>query len=189
MRSIEAIHTALAMLSRPQLCRLVREASLPSGVTFLLKIASGDRDAICQAQTLTGTSEALLREAAGFFIEQILLYSKGDCYRVLGSSHAARGDELRLHMVLMLKWLHPDLRPQSGTSTALDRSAYAILVTDAWEQLKTKDRRSRYDAEINRQLAARTGMGRASLLLGRSHDPNQENRRRLVLYKYKRNSF
>ena len=40
-----------------------------------------------------------------------------------------------------LKWLHPDMERNSD-----DRSVFAGLVTLAWEDLKTSERRAAYDA-------------------------------------------
>ena len=52
--------------------------------------------------------EHSLREAAGFYIEQILLHPDADHYRVLGSQPGAANTELRRNMALLIRWLHPD---------------------------------------------------------------------------------
>ena len=60
------------------------------------------------AQDSIGRPPEVSRQAAVFFIEQILLSSDADSYRILGLDHSATAGELRSHMALLLKWLHPD---------------------------------------------------------------------------------
>lgn len=147
-RNHEALEAALAMLRRPQLTRLARNSSLPKGVTLLLKVAAGQPDALQEAEALTGRPAALLRKAAGFFIEQVLLTRKSDSYRILGADSTASSHELRRHMAFILKWLHPDLVQASGAGRPFDKSALVSLVTAAWENLKTGERRSAYDEAL-----------------------------------------
>jgi len=145
-RSPEALEAALAMLRRPQLARLAQRSSLPRGITLLLEVAAGEPDALVEAQALTGSPEPLLRKAAGFFMEQVLLSRKSDSYRILGTSSSASASELRRHLALILRWLHPDRLPPSGEGPHLDRSALVNVVTGAWETVKTGERRTAYDA-------------------------------------------
>ena len=56
----------------------------------------------------TNRSEHSLREAAAFYIEQILLHPDADHYRVLGAQPDASTAELRRNMALLIRWLHPD---------------------------------------------------------------------------------
>lgn len=167
-RSPEALEAALAMLRRPQLTRFAQRSSLPRGMTLLLEVAAGEAEALQHAEMLTGRPEALLRSAASFFLEQVLLTRGSDSYRVLGSSRGETPAGLRRHMALILKWLHPDRVPASGEVQYFDRSALAGLVTGAWENLKTGERRAAYDAsrptEVKpRPLAARpAGSGSAA---------------------------
>ena len=46
-------------------------------------------------------------------------------------------------MALLLRWLHPDI-VHNG-----DRSIFVGRVTGAWESLKTRERRARYDLDRN----------------------------------------
>jgi hypothetical protein len=147
-RRPDAIAAALAMLRDPRLARLAQRASLPRGMTLLLEIAAGEVTALASARSMTSRSEATLQKAAGFFIEQILLVRHNDNYRVLGSAPNALPAELRRHMALLLKWLHPDLFQSSGEDNGFNRSAYVNLVTKAWEALKTPGRRAMYDASL-----------------------------------------
>jgi hypothetical protein len=137
------------MLRRPQLARLAQRSSLPRGVTLLLEVAAGEPEALQEASMLTGRREGLLRKAASFFMEQVLLTRTGDSYRILGAPPSASPAELRRHMALILKWLHPDRVPSDGEVQYFGRSALAGLVTGAWENLKTGERRAAYDASRN----------------------------------------
>jgi len=157
----DAIAAALAMLRDPQLARLAQRAPLPKGMTMLLEVAAGEAAALASAHSITSRSEATLQRAAGFFIEQVLLNRQSDNYRVLGSSPNAPSADLRRHMALLLKWLHPDLFQSSGDDKAFNRSAYVSLVTEAWEALKTPGRRASYDASLaSRERQSETGRPR-----------------------------
>src|SRR5262249_54869304 len=144
----DAIAAALAMLKDPRFVRLAQRAPLPRGMTLLLQVAAGEGTALASAHSMTSRSERRLQKAAGFFVEQILLNRQSDYYRVLGSSPNAPAAELRRHMALLLKWLHPDLVQSSGDDKGFNRSAYVNLVTNAWEALKTTGRRASYDASL-----------------------------------------
>ncbi len=147
MRSPEALATALGMLNCPPVTRRASRSPLPKGVTFLLEVAAGEDEALREATALTGRSEATLRKAAGFFIEQVLLSQGADHYRVLGGSRETSDANLRRHMALIMRWLHPDVVSGGGSATDyFDRRLYAERVTGAWEGIKTKERRAVYDA-------------------------------------------
>ena len=85
----------------------------------------------------------------GFFIEQAMLYPDADSYRVLGASPKANSSELRRHMSLLLRWLHPD----RGLS---ERSVFAHRVTRAWNDLKNEERRAAYDRRRASALAEKS---------------------------------
>jgi hypothetical protein len=144
----DAIAAALAMLRDPRLVRLAQRAPLPRGMTLLLEVAAGEAAALASAHSMTSRSEATLQKAAGFFVEQVLLSRESDNYRHLGSTPNASAAELRHHMALLLKWLHPDLFQGAGDDKGFNRSAYVNMVTSAWETLKTAGRRASYDASL-----------------------------------------
>src|SRR5262249_22574886 len=81
----------------------------------------------------------VVRQAAGFFIEQILFAPDADSYRVLGASPQASSAELRRNIGFLLRWLHPDLDLRG------ERSIFIGRVTAAWNDLKTPERRADYD--------------------------------------------
>ncbi len=151
MRSAEALAAALGMRSQPGLVSKARRMLLPRGVTFLLEVAVGDVDAVREAAALTDHPEAILQEAAGFFIEQILLSRNADNYRTLGASRDASYAELRHHMALLMRWLHPDLISGGASGPCLDRSVYANRVTKAWAALKTGARRQAVNDRLRQE--------------------------------------
>ncbi|MBT3070324.1 hypothetical protein KKP04_05520 [Rhodomicrobium sp. Az07] len=145
MRSPEAIAAALGMLLYPHIARKARRHPLPHGITFLLEVAANDPEALREAAAITGQTQATLRKAAGFFIEQIMLDEGADLYRVLGANPTAPIEDLRRHMALIMRWLHPDLMTAQERDGGFNRSVYANRVVAAWETLKSQARRSAYD--------------------------------------------
>jgi hypothetical protein len=136
-----ALKLALELLYVPWRVRVVREEPLPAGVPLLLRVAAGDAESEeAAARTVTRPPE-VVRRAATFFIEQILLAPGADSYRVLGASPTATGAELRTNMALLMKWLHPDTARQE------DQSVFAARIATAWNDLKTPERRAAYDGE------------------------------------------
>ena len=135
----EALRLAIDLLHVPSRVRQIRMDPLPQGVSFLLRIAAGDSSAMREASRVTDRSSEVLRNAAAFFIEQILLATESDSYRVLGATPNATASELRYHMALLIKWLHPDSAQEGSQSVFVNR------VTVAWDNLKTAERRAAYD--------------------------------------------
>jgi hypothetical protein len=144
----DALVAAISMLECPHAAKLARSSRLPDGVTFLLEIAAGEAHALSKAAQLTGRTEATLQKAAGFFIEQILLYPGGDSYRILGSDRGTPLAELRRNMALIMRWLHPDLGRDASSSNLLDKSLFASRITQAWETVKTDERRTAYNTSL-----------------------------------------
>ena len=139
MEQSSALIIAINILERPTQARTARNRPLPDGLVDLLEIAAGDEDAILSAVASSARSRDTVREAAVFFIEQILFHHAADSYRVLGARPNASSEELRRNMALLLRWLHPDVQERN------DQSLFAGRVTKAWNDLKTADRRALYD--------------------------------------------
>jgi DnaJ domain len=135
----EALRLAIDLLHVPSRVRQVRVEPLPEGVPFLLRIAAGDSTVMREASRTTDRPAEVVRDAAAFFIEQILLAAESDSYRVLGASPNATPSELRHNMALLMKWLHPDSARDGAHSVFVNR------VTMAWDDLKTPERRGAYD--------------------------------------------
>jgi hypothetical protein len=143
-----ALLVALTLLERPAAARYAIGPALPGGVTLLLQVAAGEPEALRYAKTRTGHSQTVLQAAADFFIEQVLLHPKADDYRILGASPRASRSELRQNMALLIRWLHPDARPQHTSRADFDRAVFVHRVTQAWEHMKTDERRADYDRTL-----------------------------------------
>jgi hypothetical protein len=139
MGHASALKVAIDLMHFPSLVRSVRSSPLPDDVLTLVRIAAGDEEATREAAESEGRASNVVREAATFFIEQVLLHPGADSYRVLGAGPEAPYGELRRNMALLLKWLHPDSDRQD------QRAVFATRVTRAWNDLKTRERRAAYD--------------------------------------------
>ncbi|SCW94841.1 J domain-containing protein [Ancylobacter rudongensis] len=139
----DALDAALALFKDPVSARSMPNLSLPPGMDRVLAVAVGDEEALAAAERRSGIGRGPLQQAAGFFIEQALLFHDADSYRVLGAGRNATHEELRHNMALLMRWLHPDL--QSLRSGPLDREVFTARISRAWEDLKTGERRSAYD--------------------------------------------
>lgn len=135
--SASAIRTAVDLLHVPSRVPYLRREPLPDDVLTVLRILAGDEE-LTRAMAITlERPPGLLREAAAFYVEQILLAPTSDSYRMLGADAAAAPQELRRNMALLLKWLHPDMRH--------GHSIYAHRVITAWESVKSPERRRAHD--------------------------------------------
>ena len=139
MGCVPALRAAINLLHRPSQVALIRAGPLPDGVLILLRIAAGDAEETNQVSASEGRPREMVREAASFFLEQVLLHADADSYRVLGATREASYAQLRRNMTLLLQWLHPDL--DCGDA----RSVFAAKVTRAWNDIKTPERRDAYD--------------------------------------------
>jgi hypothetical protein len=143
MADAAAVRVAIDLVHVPSRVRVMRADPLPDGVETVLRVAAGDEGAETEAAAAVGRPRELVREASAFYIEQILLSPDADSYRVLGTDDTATAAELRHNMALLLRWLHPDMDRQGV------RSLFAGRVTQAWETLKTPERRAAYDAKLS----------------------------------------
>ena len=135
----QALRLALDLFHIPSRVRMLRAERLPADLTLLLRIAAGDEGALAHGAHIADRPGDIVRKAATFFIEQVLLCPEADSYRVLGTTSTASYSELRQHMALLMKWLHPDGDPD------LERSLFISRITGAWDDLKTPERRAAYD--------------------------------------------
>ena len=151
MFEVSALKVAIDLVHVPSRARLIKAAPLPDGMLALLLIAADDEAAQGDGVEATGRTREVVKGAAAFFIEQVLLSAESDSYRVLGARETATNAELRRNMALLLKALHPDLDQNK------DRAMFAGRVTRAWEDLKTPDRRDAYD-RARRLLGSASGI-------------------------------
>jgi hypothetical protein len=145
MTQVPVVRLAFDLMHFPSQVRSAREAPVPVDIEVLLRIAADDDEIIRQAIGASGQSREAVREAAGFFIEQVLLSPEADSYRVLGGTPSASNADLRRNMALLLRWLHPDVDPRG------ERSIFTARVTKAWSDLKTAERRAAYDRRLQRE--------------------------------------
>lgn len=143
-----ALEVALTLVERPALVKRASRMPLPPEITFLLEVAAGESTALHSAQRMAMRSQGALRTAATFFIEQLLFIQNADSYRVLGCKRDAPRGQLRRHMALLVKWLHPDCHERACRETVIDRSVFVHRVTQAWEDLKNPERRAAYDRTL-----------------------------------------
>ena len=188
MREGTALEAALGLLQLPSRVRLLRGRELPADVEQLLRIVSGDDSAVSQAVADSEHAPGVIQAAAGFYIEQILLHPEADSYRVLGAAPDASIEQLRRNMALLLRWLHPDHEANSA------RALFAGRVTQAWNDVKTTDRRVAYDASRGndannasyRDVAAQpqSRPAAASPRRATAHPPRRPPRRRNSFWRY-----
>jgi hypothetical protein len=136
-----ALQLALDLHRDPWGVRHVRQQPLPDGIGLLLAVAAGEAASEAGAVARLGCPPEVIREAAIFFIEQILLAPDTDSYRVLGAGPGAATSELRRNMALLMTWLHPDVARDG------ERAVFAARIAAAWNTLKTPERRAAYDRE------------------------------------------
>jgi hypothetical protein len=151
----EALRIAIDLLHVPSRVRLVRAEPLPRGVPLLLRVAAGDGEIVDEAARMADRTRDVVRQAAVFFIEQILLCAEADSYRVLGVRPDASSGELRQNMALLIKWLHPDMDRPDQQTILVNR------VTMAWDNLKTPERRAAYDQARQALPVKKSGRGRS----------------------------
>jgi len=146
MTSASALKAAIELFHIPSNARALRSAALPEGLDLVLRIAVEDPWAEGHAAEVTGRPKEVTHRAACFYIEQVLFSPDADSYRVLGTNRDATTGQLRLHMALLLKWLHPDVNLEANPNS--HRTHLARRVVSAWEQVKTLERRQAYDAGL-----------------------------------------
>lgn len=149
MPSPSSLHLALDLAQSPILAAVMRQQPVPDDILTLIRLAGGDEEVLEKAVRRTGRRSAQLRAAATFYIQQVLWQPDADYYRVLGAARDADAQTLAEHMRFFVKWLHPDGQAAKPSSRSLAR------VLEAWEAVKTPERRSRYDRALLRQRRSR----------------------------------
>ncbi len=135
-----ALDWALALLQAPAGRHALRKQPLPEGMARLLGVAADVAADMQDAVQAYGMPPARLREAARFYVREVLFHAQSDAYRTLGVAPDADAAQLKAHHRLLQRWLHPD-RGQSE-----DDVVFAARVNAAWEQIRTVERRMAYDA-------------------------------------------
>lgn len=137
-----ALEQAVQLSLLPSMARSLRARPLPNDMETLLHILAREPDAEVEACRLTGKSVEVIREAAEFYVEQILFRPGASAYRILGREPGASREELRANMALLLRWLHPDCQAHDRHMIYLDQ------VRRAWTTLQHPESRAEYDRNM-----------------------------------------
>ena len=139
-----ALEWALALLHAPGKRHALRQKPLPAGMDGLLGIAAGAMpDALAEAARTFNEPEARIREAAQFYVREVLFFPQADAYRVLGVAADASNTSIKAHHRLLQHWLHPDRLHNE------DDAIFASRVNVAWNRLRNPERREAYDRTLS----------------------------------------
>jgi hypothetical protein len=108
LRKRPAIEIALDLREMPSLAKIIRKRPLPPELTEVLRVAAGSQEVAQEFASKYRRSEAHIREACVFFLQQAVLFPGADSYRTLGLAPGAPPDQIREHRRWLLMWLHPD---------------------------------------------------------------------------------
>ncbi|SMB22883.1 conserved protein of unknown function [Sterolibacterium denitrificans] len=165
----DGLSLALAVHQTPsQFYELLHgKADLPDDIGLLLRLAGGA--ALPEGMALPPFSAPTdVREAALFFIEQVLLAHDANHYRVLGVRPTASLDELKENHRLLMRLFHPDRRVLAMESER--KAAHAARINLAYTTLRQPATRTAYDLSLRqaRQAAIQMPQMRPTL---RRHAP------------------
>jgi hypothetical protein len=128
-----ALESAIALWRAPRLARAMRSKRLPEGLTFLLRILSGERQALDEAQRLTRLDEHAIIPIVEFYVLRVMLFRGAPPRRVLGVEPGAERSQIRRHMGYLMGWLHPDKEASTW------RVVFARRVLNSWHQIEKGD--------------------------------------------------
>ena len=164
-----ALEWALALLHAPGERHALRQKPLPEGVDRLLGIAAGAMpDALAEAARTFSEPESRIREAAQFYVREVLFFPQADAYRVLGVTADASAASIKSHHRLLQHWLHPD-RLQSE-----DDAIFASRVNVAWNRLRNPERRAAYDKALQEEQVPEAFEGADAPVAVRTWIPKSE---------------
>ena len=132
MGNREATNIALDLFRSPAMAPAMRSAPLPKGMLTLIRIAAGSETETATLVFELGRSSNEVREAAAFFLQQVLFHRKSDDFRLLGLSPGASPEQIREHKRWLLKWLHPDRNHNKWESALFQR---VVKAAENLEQL------------------------------------------------------
>jgi len=144
-------------------------ASLPPSVGVLLRLAGGTPPQEMDPELASLASPGELRDAALFFIEQVLFQRDADHYRLLGLSQDAAPGQVKEHHRLLMRLFHPDRENHADER----REQFATRANLAYNMLRDADSRARYDETLKLpQLARVQAPQRAPVMAWRqAHQP------------------
>lgn len=160
-----ALLQALLLFRAPRSARPGPDERLPEGMLTLLRIVAGEEQAMAQAQEHAGESAQVLRESAGFYIQQVMFAQGSSSYRVLGVDPDVPDERIREHFRWLARWLHPDRNPDDW------ETVYSERVNRAWQHLRTTERRLQYDNSLRESAVFNAENPRAPVVLVRRAVP------------------
>jgi hypothetical protein len=111
MSGVKAIDIALDVYRKPARARALSRQDVPAGMLTVIRIAAGSADEIEQPADGEAAETMPVKDAAVFFLRQLLMNAGNDDYRQLGLRRGASLQEIKDHKRSLLKWLHPDRNP------------------------------------------------------------------------------
>jgi hypothetical protein len=130
MRPNLALEAALGLSRAPNLVRQLRRQPLPSDITLLLQMLSGDAHALSEATSLSGLDENEVTAVVELYVLRVMLFRGASPHRALGVEDGVERGQIRRHMGYLMGWLHPD---KSGN---MWRVAFSRRVMEAWRQME-----------------------------------------------------
>lgn len=147
----DSVSLAIALFQAPgRFSDLLHGRSrLPPGMAVLLHLAAGGA-APADAALPPFVSAGELKQAARFFVEQVLLVHSADYYRVLGVDADAPPEEIKENHRLLMRLFHPDRQaiPEERND------AFATRINQAYSALRSPASRAAYDASLRQPKAA-----------------------------------
>lgn len=144
------LDVTLALHRSPALRFELRERPLPADLDLVLRLAAPSQPLLDDTSQQCNVTPTTLREAARFYLQQVLFEPGTDAYRILGVAPDAPFERIREHHQWLQRWLHPD-RGDAG------EAAFAARLNWAWQQLRNERQRKAYDVERAQAAAASPG--------------------------------
>ena len=141
--SVDALEQAIALYRAPARLSAAHQRPLVNAL-LLLRIAADDRAAIALAVQACGETTETVSGAALLYIQQVLFADGADAYRLLGAQPDDDTAQIREHYRWLMRWLHPDRQPERW------EVAYSERVNQAWQILRSTDRRRAYDRSLEK---------------------------------------
>lgn len=135
------LDVVLALHRSPALRFDLRERPLPADLDLILRLAAPSQPLLDETANQHDVTPATLREAARFYLQQVLFEPGTDAYRILGVAPGAVFERIREHHQWLQRWLHPDRVGDDGFAP------FAAKLNWAWQQLRNERKRNAYDLE------------------------------------------
>jgi hypothetical protein len=108
MNTRGAVELALDLYRHPIKVTAARKSALPADILALIRIVAGSDDEMAALDLPDVKSPTEMREAAAFFMQQVMFQKDNDSHRILGLNSKSTAQQIKDHKRLLLKWLHPD---------------------------------------------------------------------------------